>query len=130
MPVAMSRNVLSLLAALVFSAIVFPACNKEEPTVAVITVVNEDGVAVPGALVKLFAAPAFPLNDPNRLDKELTTDASGRAEFDYSDEYKQGQSGFAVMDIIATKDTLIGEGIIKILEEETNNETVILLPAQ
>jgi hypothetical protein len=34
------------------------------------------------------------------------------------------------MDIIATKDTLIGEGIIKILEEETNNETVILLPAQ
>ena len=85
---------------------------------------------MPGAVVKLFAAPAFPLNDPNRLDKETTTDAGGRAEFDYTDEYKQGQSGFAVLDILATKDTLIGEGLIKILEEETNNETVIILPAQ
>lgn len=130
MPVAMSRHLFHGLMALVVPTMLFTACNKEEPTTAVITVVDEDGAPVPGALVKLFAAPAFPLNDPNRLDKETTTDAAGRAEFDYTDEYKQGQSGFAVLDILATKDTLIGEGLIKILEEETNNETVIILPAQ
>jgi hypothetical protein len=33
-----------------------------------------------------------------------------------------------VLDILATKDTLAGEGIIKILEEEDNAEKVQLLP--
>ena len=45
------------------------------------------------------------------------------------EEYKQGQSGFAVLDILATKDTFAAEGIIKILEEETNEEKVELVPA-
>ena len=39
-----------------------------------------------------------------------------------------GQAGFAVMDIVSFKDTMVGQGIIKILEEETNNETVTLVP--
>ncbi len=33
-----------------------------------------------------------------------------------------------MLDILATKDTLAGAGIIKILEEEENKEKVILLP--
>ena len=69
-----------------------------------------------------------PLGDPHRLDKETTTGDNGQAEFDYSDFYEQGQSGFAVLDIEGTKDTLFGEGIIKIIEEETSEETVYLLP--
>lgn len=104
------------------------SCNKEEPTVGVIIVKYEDGTPVVGAKVKLFADPSFPLGDPNRLDMENSTDAAGRAEFDYTDFYEQGQSGFAVLDILATKDTLLGEGIIKILEEETTEEIVVLLP--
>ena len=35
-----------------------------------------------------------------------------------------------MLDILATKDTLLGEGIIKIIEEETAEEIVILLPIE
>ena len=111
-------------------AVLFPACNKKEPTKATITVKMEDGTVVQGALVKLYADPAYPLADPHRLDMETTTDAAGQAAFDYSDFYKKGQSGFAVLDILCTYDTLVGEGIIKIEEEEHNDETVILKPAE
>ena len=103
-------------------------CNKEEPTKVIITVKDADGNLIPAAVVKLYANPAYPLGDPTRLNKETSTNSSGRAEFDYSDFYEQGQSGFAVLDILSTKDTLTGRGIIKILEEETNEETVFLLP--
>jgi len=116
--------------AIVLLATVFAACNKEEPTTAVIIVKNQAGEPVPGAYVKLFANPAYPLGDPSRLTKEANTDGGGYATFDYSDFYEQGQSGFAVLDIICTSDTLLGEGIIKIVEEETSEETVIILPAQ
>ncbi|MEO8590314.1 MAG: hypothetical protein ABI432_13150 [Flavobacteriales bacterium] len=116
--------------AIVLLATVFGACNKEEPTTAVIIVKNEAGAPMPGAYVKLFANPAYPLADASRLMKEANADGEGRATFDYSDFYEQGQSGFAVLDIISSQDTLIGEGIIKIVEEENTEETVILLPAQ
>lgn len=105
---------------------VFSACNKEEPTKAVIIVKLADGTPVEGALVKLYANPAQPLGDPNRLNKEATTGSDGRVEFDYTDFYEQGQAGFAVLDILCTRDTLAGAGMIKITEEEVNEETVVV----
>lgn len=124
------RRALTRVLAIVLLVTAFAACNEEEPTVAVIIVKNQAGVPLAGAYVKLFANPAYPLADPSRLTKEATSDGSGRAEFDYSDFYEQGQSGFAVLDIISTHDTLVGEGIIKIVEEETTEEVVFLLPAE
>ncbi|MBP6312995.1 MAG: hypothetical protein WAR83_15225 [Flavobacteriales bacterium] len=106
----------------------FAACNKEKPTKVLISVKMEDGSKVAGAEVKLFANPAVPAGDYTRLNKTAVTDLSGVAEFDYTDFYEQGQSGFAVLDIETTVDTLFGEGIVKILEEETSEETVFLLP--
>ncbi|HMC97412.1 MAG TPA: hypothetical protein VKG92_07165 [Flavobacteriales bacterium] len=116
--------------AIVLLATVFAACNKEEPTTAVIIVKDQAGNPMPGAYVKLFANPSYPLADPSRLTKEANADGSGRATFDYTDFYEQGQSGFAVLDILSSQDTLLGEGIIKIVEEANTEETVILLPAQ
>jgi hypothetical protein len=120
----------SKLFALVLVVTVFAACNKEKPTTVAIIVKMENGAVVEGAYVKLYANPAVPLGDQTRLIKEATTNASGRAEFDYSEFYKKGQSGFAVLDILTTKDTLEGRGLIKVLEEEHNEETVFLLPPQ
>ncbi|MDX9752141.1 MAG: hypothetical protein RBT71_13760 [Flavobacteriales bacterium] len=105
---------------------VLPACNKEEPTKAVVIVKLADGTPASGALVKLHADPPQPVGDPNRLNKEATTGADGRAEFDYSDFYEQGQAGFAVLDILCTLDSLTGMGMIKITEEEVSEETVVL----
>ncbi|HRH37335.1 MAG TPA: hypothetical protein PK760_03260 [Flavobacteriales bacterium] len=124
------RRALTGALVLAFVAVVIPACNKPKSTKAVITVKKEDGSVVPDAYVKLYANPQFPFADPHRLDMEAHTDAAGKAEFDYSDFYKKGQSGFAVLDILCTSDTLVGEGIIKIEEEKTNEETVVILPAQ
>lgn len=122
------RRVLTSALAIALLVPIFSACNKEEPTKVIITVKTESGALVGGAKVRLFANPSYPLGDPHRLDKETTTGDNGQAEFDYSDFYEQGQSGFAVLDIEGTKDTLFGEGIIKVLEEETSEETVYLLP--
>jgi hypothetical protein len=104
------------------------SCNKEKDTIAIITVVDTGGRPVDSAYVKLFANLAYPVGDPSRLLREGLTDARGEVEFDYSDQYKQGQAGFAVLDIVSFKDSAVGEGIIKILEEEENAETITLTP--
>lgn len=124
----MNRNVIIRSLTLVAVALLFVQCNKEKPTKALITVTDSTGATVAGAYVKLWANPSFPIGDPTRLNKEAYTNSSGVAEFDYTEEYKQGQAGFAVLDILATSDTLAAEGIIKILEEETNEGKVELLP--
>ena len=122
----------ALTGALVLALVtlVIPACNKPKSTKAIITVKKDDGTVVADAYVKLYANPQQPLADPHRLDMEKHTDAAGKAEFDYSDFYKKGQSGFAVLDILCTSDTLVGEGIIKIEEEKTNEQTIVIIPAQ
>ena len=103
------------------------ACNKEKPTTVVITVKDLEGHLVPDAYVKLFANPAVPQKpDLTRLLQEGQTKGNGTVEFDYSGLYEQGQAGFAVLDIYVEKDTLFAEGIIKVLEEETNEQTLIL----
>lgn len=128
MPIAVIRRVLTHALTIALLATVFAACNKEKPTKVVIIVKDQAGNTVGDAFVKLYANPSFPLADPNRLNKEANTNASGRAEFDYTEFYKLGQAGFAVLDILSTKDSLLGRGIIKVLEQETNEETVILEP--
>lgn len=103
------------------------ACNKEEDTKAIVTVLDSAGAVVNGAYVKLYANPVDPLQaDFTRLTKEGTTGPDGKVVFDYSDFYKRGQAGFAVLDIMATKDSLSGEGIIRIEEEQDNEETVVV----
>ena len=124
----MTRNLIVRSLTLVAVALLLVDCNKEKPTKAFITVVDTTGAAVSDVHVKLWANPSFPLGDPTRLDKEAWTNSAGVAEFDYTDEYKQGQAGFAVLDIVSFKDTLVGRGIIRINEEETNEEKVELQP--
>jgi len=120
-----TTKLLGLLALIVMFSF---SCNKEKDTIAVITIVDSLNVPVVGAYVKLKGTPTFPTGDPTRLDQEMNTDIYGQARFDYSSIYHQGQAGFAVMDIISFKDGMVGEGIIKIVEEETNEETIQLLP--
>lgn len=118
------------LAALALLAVI-PACNKEKDTTAVIKVVDEDGRPIPQAYVRLWAnVPNPPPNSGSidRLRREGLTGSDGTVEFDYTKQYKQGQAGFAVLDITSYKDSMVGDGIIKILEEEENEETVVLRP--
>ena len=89
------------------------------------------GMPVDSAYVKLYADPVPPLHpDFSRLNMESYTGTDGKATFDYTDFYKEGQAGFAVLDILAQKDTLTGQGIIRIEEEQTNEETVTLVSSE
>lgn len=103
-------------------------CKKDQQTIATITVVNADGETVPGASVRLYAVSSQtppPPNEP-RFDTTQVTNGTGKVSFDFSDYYEEGQAGFAVLDIEASKGSLEGEGIIKIEEMKTNDETVVI----
>lgn len=127
----MIRKVLLFALAAVILVPFTSSCNKEKDTLAIITVLDTAGHPVAGAYVKLFANLAHQpqgAGSMDRLTREEMTDSRGHARFDYTQQYKQGQAGFAVLDIVSFKDSAVGEGIIKILEEEVNEETVKLTP--
>ena len=74
------------------------SCNKEKDTLAIITVLDTAGHPVAGAYVKLFANLAHQpqgAGSMDRLTREEMTDSRGHARFDYTQQYKQGQAGFA-----------------------------------
>lgn len=89
--------------------------------------VDTSGIPVPSAMVRLYPTPTIPNFKPTIIDDTLYSDANGYATFDYTDRFNRGQSGFAVLDIqVEGAGGLAGEGIIKIVEEETVEETVIV----
>ncbi|MFT5821560.1 MAG: hypothetical protein ACI8ZM_002813 [Crocinitomix sp.] len=102
------------------------SCRKEAPTVARVKVVNTAGEAISGAFVRLYGTSTTTPSRANILDDTVYTNANGIANFDYSDYFKLGQSGFAVLDIDVTYETFVGTGILKVEEEKTNSETVIV----
>jgi hypothetical protein len=91
---------------------------------ATILVKNSAGQPLPGATVRLYSNGNAPRE--KRFDLELITDGSGKATYDFTDYYKSGQAGFAVLDISVSKGNLEGEGIIKVEEEQTTEEVVVL----
>jgi hypothetical protein len=122
----MFRNFIARLLTVTAVVLVATGCNKEKDTIAIVKIVDEEGRPVEGAYVKLFANLAYPIGDPTRLTREESTDNKGMARFDYTQQFKQGQAGFAVLDIESYKDSSAGFGIIKILEEEETEETVVI----
>lgn len=104
----------------------FASCKKEDPTVASIKVVNTSGEAISGAFVRLYGTSTEIPPRQNILDDTVYTNSDGVANFNYSDYFKLGQAGFAVLDIDVTYESEIGTGLIKIKEEKVNMETVIV----
>ena len=103
------------------------SCRKEAPTIAKIKVVDTSGTLFIGAMVRLYPTPTITDHGAIIIDDTLFTDIDGVATFDYTDMYNLGQAGFAVLDIeVRSGDSLYGEGIIKVVDEETSEEQVII----
>jgi hypothetical protein len=112
-----------------FVSIAMLSCRKESPTIAKVRVVDTSGAPFPGAMVRLYPTPTILEHGAIIIDDTLYTDIDGYCTFDYTENYNLGQAGFAVLDIeVKSGDTLYGEGIIKIEDEVTSEETVIIQP--
>lgn len=119
-----SHLLLSFVLAL---GILVTSCGKEEDTIALVRVTDVNGLPIEDVLVRLYPEPSGEDAVAELVEEvEQFTDAAGEAIFDFTDQYEQGQAGFAVLNIEATKDTLTTEGIIKIDPEMVNEETIVL----
>lgn len=105
------------------------SCYDEKDTIAEIRVVTSNDTAVPGAEVRIFGQGTETSGEVGNvtIDTVSFTGTDGIAEFDFSDQYKAGQSGFAILDVEITAEfpdsTVFLEGIIRVVEEETTRRT-------
>lgn len=117
------KNSTYVLFALLLIAGTVTSCYKKKDTVAVVHVVDVNGSDVSNARVVLYGTGS--LGDVVLRDTAFTNSA-GEAEFNFNEVYQSGQAGVAVLDIEVTKDGSLAQGIIKIVQEETTREKVIL----
>lgn len=102
----------------------FEGCQKKEDTIAKIYVRDVDMVLVPDAQVILYGESTT--NQPSAFFDTTTTNSAGEAIFNLNDVYQLGQAGVAVLNIKASKDGIYGQGIIKVEQETTSEETVYI----
>ena len=101
-------------------------CRKKKDTIAIIYVRDVANQLVSGAQVVLYGQST--INQPANvvLYDTTVTNTSGEAKFNFNDVYQLGQAGVAVLNIEAYKDGAEGEGIIKVEQETTSEETVFI----
>lgn len=118
--------------ALVTGGIFFSStgCKKKKDTIAKVYVRDVNNNPVVAAEVILYGENTNPPNsgsqNPVALMDTTTTNGSGEAIFNFNDVYQLGQAGVAVLNIKATKDGNTGNGIIKVEQETTSEETVFI----
>lgn len=101
-------------------------CRKKKDTIAIIYVRDAANQLVTGAQVVLYGQSTTSQPSNVVLYDTTTTNTSGEARFNFNDVYQLGQAGVAVLNIEASSDGLSGEGIIKIEQETTSEETVFV----
>jgi hypothetical protein len=108
------------------------SCNKEEPTIVAVTVIDVAGKTVPDALVNIAGNGTAPgaVNQPSnqRFNDTKTTNAAGKVSFDYSDLFKAGQSGFVVLDVEASRRAEKGQSVVDVKEYKVTEATVRIEP--
>jgi hypothetical protein len=122
-----SRLIVLIMFAL--AATVLESCFDEKDTIAEIRVITANDTAVPGAEVRIFGRATETSGEVGNvtIDTIAFTDTRGIAEFDFTERYKTGQSGFAILDVEITAEfpdsTVFLEGIIRVVEQETTRRT-------
>lgn len=119
----------NLLVVLIFS-FGLTSCLKEQDTIAQISVVDQVGSPVANAQVVLLGVPSIS-NPPTVIRHDtLFTNSAGIATFNYTEEWKLGSAGFAILDIFVKKtsasSTVQGRGVINVTPQEMNKEVVVM----
>ena len=113
----------------IFSLTTIVGCRKKEDTIAVVIVKNNANQTISGASVLLKAQGTT--SEPNSINTDVypmsgTTNAEGRATFDFNDVYQLGQAGVAVLSIEVVAGSETGQGVIKVEQEQTTEEIVFV----
>ncbi len=115
---------------------ILAGCDKEDPTVVTITVIDSVGARVSNANVRVYSKPSDTTRaiEETRFDEVKVSNSSGMASFDYSEFTKPGQAGFAVLDIEVVKGVVdtsgtdttyfTGIGQVRVEEEKNNTKTI------
>ena len=99
------------------------SCYKPKSTIATITVLNDSNNSpVSGATVRLFYDDPAGINT-SIINEQNTTSDEGVVNFDFSEYYKDGQAGVAVLDIEVNN---IFVGVIQVEERATTEKTIYL----
>ena len=99
------------------------SCYKPKSTIATITVLNDSNNSpVSGATVRLFYDDPTGINT-SKINEQNTTSDEGVVNFDFSEYYKDGQAGFAVLDIEVNN---VFVGVIQVEERATTEKTIYL----
>lgn len=117
---------LHFVAIAILTVSLITACKKEEETIAVIRVRDNQNQPVEKCMVVLFGKSTESKQASVNVYDTTFSDVFGDAKFNLSELYKSGQAGVAVLNIDARKGTAIGTGIIKIEEEKTSQATVFI----
>lgn len=123
---------IAFISSLLLVFILVASCGQEkEDTLALITVKDANNKIVSGVTVILEGESTTNQSADVVLRDTVKSDLYGVATFDYTERYKLGQAGFAVLNIRAeAKDgsgaILKGEGTIKIEPQEVNTEAVYI----
>jgi len=120
-----------LIAGLAFT---FNSCKKDKPTTVKIIVRDANNALVIGASVVIDANPDTSVDpgsiNTNKTYKAQSTDYKGEATFDYSDIYKAGSAGVAILDVEATYGSSsagqTGTGVVKIEPEAETVQTIYI----
>jgi len=123
----MQFNKILILGSLALSSVIaFEGCRKKEDTIAKIYVRDADMLAVADARVILYGQSTTNQPSSVTLFDTTTTNSAGEAIFNLNDVYQLGQAGVAVLNIDVDKGTKSGQGIIKVEQETTSEETVYI----
>jgi hypothetical protein len=120
-----------ILLFLVFVTLAFNACKRQGPAKAIITVVDKDKKPVYNATVNLHARDIPAPAKPGQIEATQTTDASGKASFEFPNEAIFTIDAYYVTtvtdSILGTyKDTLRGTSSIRLEKDKTVEETVVI----
>ena len=113
-----SRYLAPVLFSFLFAAFVFSSCKKTGPTIGVILVKDSAGAPAANASVTLWqdTSTSTQTGQPSNIRVTRTSDASGRAEFEFSLE--------AYLNIEAVKNGDTAKGFIRLKVHETVEKTV------
>ena len=136
------RNLL-IASFLILLTVSITGCRKEKETTATIFVVNAAGEPVPNVFVRVYCPDATCNKAGSTLDESMDrndkTGSNGKAKFNYTEAFRLGQAGFAVLDVevfLTEADlnarianpagaTPEASGVVKIEEEVENEQTIV-----